>query len=91
MNENVTANEKQLEGLLTRTERRLLEALRRQPDHVFTRPELVSLVMPETVVLERTIDVHVKGLRKKLGRDAARLQTIRGVGYRWVSQPSVGS
>ena len=85
MKESVVASEKRAEDMLTRTERRLFDVLRGQPNHVFSRAELVDLVMPETVVLERTIDVHVKSLRKKLGSDAARIQTIRGVGYRWVS------
>ena len=91
MNETVTASERRPEDQLTRTERRLFDVLRGQPDRVFNRAELVFLVMPGTVVLERTIDVHVKGLRKKLGLDAARIQTIRGIGYCWVSQPSVCS
>jgi DNA-binding response OmpR family regulator len=44
---------------------------------------LIALVMPGTVVLERTIDVHIRGLRKKLGRDVARVRTVRRRGYRY--------
>ena len=69
---------------LTPTERRILDVRRGQPGHAFTRPELIALVMPGTVVLERTIDVHVKALRKKLAAAAGRIETVRGVGYRFV-------
>ena len=69
---------------LTPTERRILEVLRGQPGRAFTRPELIALVMPGTRVLERTIDVHVKGLRKKLRAGAGRIETVRRVGYRFV-------
>jgi len=73
---------------LTPTETRLLEVLRREPGRVFTRRELVSLVMPATVVLERTIDVHIRGIRKKLGKPASRqIQTIRKCGYRFLASP----
>ena len=69
---------------LTPTERRLWELLRTQPERTFTRAELVALVMPDAVVLERTSDVHVKSLRRKLGPAAAAIQTVRGVGYRFI-------
>jgi two-component system, OmpR family, phosphate regulon response regulator PhoB len=69
---------------LTPTERRILEVLRGQPGRPFTRPELIALVMPGTVVLERTVDVHIMALRQKLGAAAGRIETVRGVGYRFV-------
>ena len=69
---------------VTPTEHRLLEALRGQPGRAFTRAELVALAMPGTVVLERTIDVHVKGLRKKLGALAGVIEAVPRVGYRFV-------
>lgn len=70
---------------LTPTEFRLLEAMLRQPGRAFTRHELMDAAIGEdAVVLERTIDVHVKSLRKKLGEDGAELiETVRGVGYRF--------
>ena len=37
----------------------------------------------EAVVLERTIDVHVKSLRRKLGREGDLIETVRGLGYRF--------
>src|SRR5687767_5543223 len=66
---------------LTPTERRIWESLQSEPGRVFSRKELVALVMHGAVVLERTIDVHIRGLRKKLGSDASRIRTIRGSGY----------
>jgi two-component system phosphate regulon response regulator PhoB len=69
---------------LTPTESRILEVLRGQPGRAFTRPELIARVMPGTVVLERTIDVHVKALRQKLAAAGGRIETVRGVGYRFV-------
>ncbi len=54
---------------LTPTEFRLLEVMLRQPGRAFTRHELMDAAIGEdAVVLERTIDVHIKSLRKKLGR-----------------------
>jgi two-component system phosphate regulon response regulator PhoB len=73
---------------LTRTEGRLLDALYVRPGQALTRAELAALVMPDAVVLERTIDVHVKALRRKLGPFGARIQTVRKVGYRYVAPES---
>jgi two-component system phosphate regulon response regulator PhoB len=68
---------------LTPTEFRLLESMVRQPGRAFTRHELMDAAIGEdAVVLERTIDVHVKSLRKKLGDGADLIETVRGVGYR---------
>ena len=69
---------------LTPTEFRLLETLLRQAGRAFTRHELMdSAIGEDAVVLERTIDVHVKSLRKKLGEAADLIETVRGVGYRF--------
>ena len=69
---------------LTPTEFRLLETLLRQPGRAFTRSQLMDAAIGEgAVVLERTIDVHVKSLRRKLGRAARLIETVRGVGYRF--------
>jgi len=69
---------------LTPTEFRLLESLLRQPGRAFNRHELMDAAIGEdAVVLERTIDVHVKSLRKKLGDAADLIETVRGVGYRF--------
>jgi two-component system phosphate regulon response regulator PhoB len=74
---------------LTPTEFRLLETLLRQPGRAFTRSQLMDTAIGEgAVVLERTIDVHVKSLRRKLGSAAELIETVRGVGYRLRETPS---
>jgi two-component system phosphate regulon response regulator PhoB len=68
---------------LTPTEFRLLESLIRQPGRAFTRLQLIDAAIGGgSIVLERTIDVHVKSLRRKLGRSDL-IQTVQGVGYRF--------
>ncbi len=69
---------------LTRSEFRLLSTLIRQPGRAFDRSELIDAALGEdTMVLERTIDVHIRALRKKLGEHADLIETVRGVGYRF--------
>jgi two-component system, OmpR family, phosphate regulon response regulator PhoB len=69
---------------LTPTEFRLLEVLIRQAGRAFTRYELMDAAIGEdAIVLERTIDVHIKSLRKKLGDACELIETVRGVGYRF--------
>jgi two-component system phosphate regulon response regulator PhoB len=69
---------------LTPTEFRLLDRLIRHPGRAFDRSELIdSALGADTLVLERTIDVHIRSLRKKLGPSAEMVQTVRGVGYRF--------
>lgn len=69
---------------LTPTEFRLLWALVRQPGRAFSRHELMEAAMgDDALVLERTIDVHVKSLRQKIGPRAEQIETVRGVGYRF--------
>jgi two-component system phosphate regulon response regulator PhoB len=69
---------------LTFSEFRLLETLARQPGRAFTRHELIDAALGEdTMVLERTIDVHIRALRQKLGSHADRIETVRSVGYRF--------
>ena len=81
---------------LTPTEFRLLECLVRQPGRAFSRHQLMDAAIGEgQIVLERTIDVHVKTLRKKLaevGDEAAGdlIETVRGVGYRF-QEEAVGA
>ena len=70
---------------LTPTEFRLLECFAaRQPGRAFTRTQLMDSAIEEgALVLERTIDVHVKSLRRKLGEESDFIETVRGVGYRF--------
>jgi two-component system phosphate regulon response regulator PhoB len=68
---------------LTPTEFRLLECMLRQPGRAFTRHQLMDAAIGEgAIVLERTIDVHIKTLRRKLGTSDL-IETVRGVGYRF--------
>ena len=68
---------------LTPTEFRLLECMLRQPGRAFTRHQLMDAAIGDNaIVLERTIDVHIKTLRRKLGT-ADLIETVRGVGYRF--------
>ena len=72
---------------LTVTEFTLLHALARHPGHVKSRAQLLQEGYPhDAYVSDRTIDSHIKRLRKKLveadpGFDA--IETVYGLGYRW--------
>lgn len=78
----VTVNDEPLN--LTKSEFKLLETLIRQPGRAFARAELVDAALGEdTMVLDRTIDVHVRALRKKMGDTAELVETVRGVGYKF--------
>jgi two-component system phosphate regulon response regulator PhoB len=69
---------------LTPSEFRLLETMIRQPGRAFTRDQLIDSALGEnTIVLERTIDVHIRSLRKKLAGNSSVIETVRGVGYRF--------
>ncbi len=68
---------------LTPTEFRLLATLMKQPGRAFTRHDLMEAAVGDAIVLERTIDVHIKALRRKLGNVGDAIETVRGVGYRF--------
>ena len=69
---------------LTPSEFGLLAAFVRQPGRAFTRTELIDVALgDDAIVLERTIDVHIRALRKKLRAHADLIQTVRGIGYRF--------
>ncbi len=69
---------------LTLSEFRLLDTLVRQPGRAFSRNDLITAALgDEAFVLERTIDVHIRALRQKLGPQADLIETVRGVGYRF--------
>lgn len=68
---------------LTYTEFAMLQLLARRPGWVFTRGQIVNAIRGEDYpVTERSVDVHVVGLRKKLGPWGKYIETVRGVGYR---------
>jgi len=66
---------------LTPREFALLEAFVRAPGRAFTRAQLLERAFQGESALERTVDAHVKNLRRKLGK-AARIETVFGHGYR---------
>lgn len=69
---------------LTPTEFRMLWTLMSQPGRPFSRNELMEVSRGEDAnALERTIDVHVRALRRKLGEQADAIETVRGIGYRF--------
>lgn len=69
---------------LTFTEFKLLEILAQRPGVVFSREQILDAVSgEESVVCDRTVDAHVKSLRRKLGKAKDYIETIRGAGYRF--------
>ena len=69
---------------LPRKEFELLNLLISRPGYVFTREQIMDTVWGnETVVGDRTIDVHIRKLREKIGDDCIR--TVKGVGYKFVA------
>lgn len=75
---------------LTPSEFRLLDTLIRQPGRVFERADLIdSALGSDTMVQDRTIDVHIRSLRKKLADHADLIQTVRGIGYRFAESSPV--
>lgn len=68
---------------LTPTEFRILHWLMQRPGWVFTRHQLITAAQGDDVsVTERSVDVHIVSLRRKLGAYGEAIETIRGVGYR---------
>jgi DNA-binding response OmpR family regulator len=68
---------------LTTTEFKILAILAERPGWVFSRDEILSRLWgDEKAVLDRTVDVHVTNLRKKLGKAGRLIENVRGVGYK---------
>lgn len=67
---------------LTKREHLILELFRQHPGRYFTREEILEAVWPDdTLVGERSVDVHIARLRKKLGADGNRIVNKTGFGY----------
>jgi two-component system response regulator MtrA len=74
---------------LTKVEFDLLASLARRPGSAVTRAALVDAALdPDRQGTERTLDVHVSRLRKKLGEAGSRIETVWGIGYRLRTEPS---
>jgi two-component system phosphate regulon response regulator PhoB/two-component system alkaline phosphatase synthesis response regulator PhoP len=68
---------------LTSTEFRILDFLASKPGRVFSREQILDrLWKGEKAVVDRTVDVHIRNLREKLGEAARVIKNIRGVGYK---------
>jgi len=79
---SVTVDRRPIE--LTFTEFQVLCSLARRPGWVFTRSQIVDAVRGDDYpVTDRSVDVQVVGLRKKLGNHGEYIETVRGVGYRF--------
>ena len=71
------------EMILPRKEFELLSLLVSKPGKVFTREEIYTSVWGENVVVgDRTIDVHIRKLREKIGNN--HIKTLKGIGYKFV-------
>jgi two-component system alkaline phosphatase synthesis response regulator PhoP len=78
----VTSGKKEL--VLPKKEFELLLLLASKPDRVFTRDEIYSSVWGDNIIVgDRTIDVHIRKLREKIGQN--HIRTIKGVGYKFVN------
>jgi len=65
---------------LTKIEYNILLMFVQEPDKIFTREEIYSIIWGELILVgDRTLDVHVRNLRKKIGKE--NIQTYKGVGY----------
>ncbi len=77
---------------LTRVEFDLLAGLLDSPGRVYTRAQLIDRVWGDGFAIsDRTVDSHIKSLRKKLGEaggDPGLIETVRGVGYRITDRPA---
>ncbi|MFH2095921.1 MAG: response regulator transcription factor [Bacteroidota bacterium] len=70
---------------LPRKEFELLALLHSKPERVFTRDEIYDTIWGDEVIVgDRTIDVHIRKLREKIGDEC--IQTIKGVGYKFVCE-----
>jgi two-component system response regulator BaeR len=73
---------------LTPAEFRLLQCLNQYPERAFHREHLLGLIYTDgRVVVDRTVDTHIKNLRKKLHQllEKDPIQSIYGIGYKWVA------
>ncbi len=69
----------------TKLEFKMLAFLMQNPGKVFSRDQLLSQVWDgEAFVVDRTVDVHVKSIRTKLGKSRGMIETVRGSGYRFM-------
>jgi len=81
---NFTVRIGKKEVFFPRKEFEVLALLASSPGKVFTREMLLTSIWgSDVVVIDRTIDVHIRKIREKLGDDAPVIETIKGVGYKF--------
>lgn len=69
---------------LTLTELKILQLLTRRPDWVFSRSRILDhLWGTDKIVIERSVDVHIRNLREKMGEYAWMVRNVRGAGYKF--------
>jgi DNA-binding response OmpR family regulator len=69
---------------LTATEFRILQFLASKPGRVLSRDDIIDAALGRDAnVFDRTIDVHITAIRRKLGKGADQIETIRGFGYKF--------
>jgi len=71
----------------TATEFKILRFFTTQPGRVFTRDQLLKDAMGDSYIVDRNVDVHIKTIRKKMGKYREYLETVRSVGYRFRENP----
>ena len=69
---------------LTATEFKILQFLAGRPGRVFSRDEIIDAASGnDAAVFDRTVDVHITAIRRKLGPGAEHIETVRGFGYKF--------
>ncbi len=82
--QNYTVRIKGVETFFPKKEFELLAFLASNPGRVFPRETLLNRIWGENVyVVDRTVDVHISKIREKLGEYSRRIETVKGVGYRF--------
>lgn len=91
----VYAGDSQIPIELTAKEFKILTILAQRENVIFSRTELIKAVWgSQTHVIERTVDSHVCGVRKKLGEHSYHIENVPGLGYRFrplINSPSDGN
>ncbi|MDP2174198.1 MAG: response regulator [Candidatus Cloacimonadaceae bacterium] len=73
---------------LTLTEFKILQLLTKRPGWVYSRAQILDYLWgTDKIVIERSVDVHIKNLREKIGKFATMIRNIRGMGYKFDSDP----
>ncbi len=84
---NVTVSVGRQEIFFPKKEFEVLVYLARRPERVISRETLLDQIWGNEVqVIDRTVDVHIRKIREKLGSFASHIETVKGLGYRWTEK-----